>query len=499
MSSPVWNRDLIPFRGCYLPGLQVIPKTNTAVQEGCNNIQAPLDITLLTAVSAMSTCIQGGFNVLAPYGKELPTSLWILGVADPGERKDSVTHNFYAGYSRIREEQRHEYKKDHKIWKVKKISWNKRYQLLKKSIELKLINGESVESEEAALEKLIDEEPVEPFDALLILEDTTPAAIIDQVAKAGGYIAIVTAEGATFFQGKAAENLAFLNTAWTGTWTNIVRKNAKPIELSDPRVALLILVQPSVVIEYLKKKGAESRGNGWWSRVLLFKSQSTQGYRELSAGEISTVGREWFAERVHALANESIHISRDDTLNRHVVVLSRAAEVRWREVAREIERQIRPGGRFDCASDHASKLAENILRLAAVLHIFEGLEGEISAEVIEVAVGICFYCSDQFLQLFTGPSQEEVEMQLLFQWVQFELARGRRYILRNNVMNHGPSAVRKTKGMARAIDRLIFDGVIAEFEVQRGRVTKALDLNPRQYFDKSIAIQALNLPEIYRM
>lgn len=47
----------------------------------------------------------------------------------------------------------------------------------------------------------------------------------------------------------------------------------------------------------------------------------------------------------------------------------------WVQVANEIERQMGPGGYFEACPDHGSKLAENVARVAALIHLFENEKG----------------------------------------------------------------------------------------------------------------------------
>ncbi|MBV6121144.1 YfjI family protein [Pseudomonas aeruginosa] len=494
MSWSVGVGSALPLPGSPLPTLEALPIFSRAITEGHSAIQVPLDMAVISGLGAMAAAVQGCCDVMAPFDKILPTALWLAGFAGSGERKDALHSYFFRGFTQLRKEVHHRYKEDHKSWRAKKAIWARRLRHLERKIDERLNAGMSTDEEEVQLASCLEQEPIEPVDCLLILEDATPAAVVEQVAQSGGHVAIVSAEGAAFLLGRASENLAFLNTAWSGTPTSIVRKTTGAIEVPEPRITILTLIQPSVMLEYMQKKGEKSRGIGLWARFLVCYPQSMLGHRDPGCCIPPSEAREAFAERIYGLAAESVSIARDTGRSRRVVRLGQAAELLWRDVAREIEVNLRPGGRFERAPDHASKLAENILRLAAVMHAFEGFEGDISLEVLKVAIGVCFHFSDEFLRLFCGPSQEEQDMYVLHAWLGCLCKDGRRYVKKNDVRRNIRGFLRQDKRMYRALAGLIHSGAVREFDAKGFH---CLDLEPWLPFDAAAASYQIELPIFY--
>lgn len=74
-----------------------------------------------------------------------------------------------------------------------------------------------------------------------------------------------------------------------------------------------------------------------------------------------------------------------------------------------------PEGVFEHAKDHASKLPENIARLAALIHSFDDLsEEEISLDTLLEAIDLVAYFSKEFMKVFSAPPKYEVDADNLF-------------------------------------------------------------------------------------
>lgn len=112
-------------------------------------------------------------------------------------------------------------------------------------------------------------------------------------------------------------------------------------------------------------------------------------------------------------------------------------------MANEIEREIRFGGRFEGFGDHASKLADNIARMAVLLHCAEfGLKGEVSLATLNDAILLCFWFSNEFVRLFRAPSEEQRDYLSLQDWFNQKRAEGYRYLRKNHVRKYCPNALR---------------------------------------------------------
>tara|TARA_R100001440_G_scaffold33334_1_gene52255 strand:- start:2 stop:628 length:627 start_codon:yes stop_codon:yes gene_type:complete len=150
-------------------------------------------------------------------------------------------------------------------------------------------------------------------------------------------------------------------------------------------------------------------------------------------------------------------------VEREEIRFAEEAAAEWYKLADRIEIAIRSGGEFEKASDHASKLGENIARVAALLHYFEGDGDVISVETLNVAADICAECSHDFLQLFVPPPEEvrdAVELDKLINRMRDD---GLRFIRRTYLHKRCPNAQRTGGRFFRALDVLLREGVIRSY------------------------------------
>lgn len=85
------------------------------------------------------------------------------------------------------------------------------------------------------------------------------------------------------------------------------------------------------------------------------------------------------------------------------------------ELVKKCNQPLAPGGMYECAKDHASKVPENIARVAALTHCFEHPDDfEISVESLWLAVELLSYFSRDFLRVFCPPPKYVLDAQELW-------------------------------------------------------------------------------------
>lgn len=78
----------------YFPIHALPPVIRDAVFEVQGNVKAPIAMIASSAFSAMSLAIQGIVDIRLPIGQVRPVSLFLITVADSGERKTGVDQLF---------------------------------------------------------------------------------------------------------------------------------------------------------------------------------------------------------------------------------------------------------------------------------------------------------------------------------------------------------------------------------------------------------------------
>ncbi|MEI7000729.1 DUF3987 domain-containing protein, partial [Klebsiella pneumoniae] len=74
----------------------------------------------------------------------------------------------------------------------------------------------------------------------------------------------------------------------------------------------------------------------------------------------------------------------------------------------QVETEMRLLGFLSDFKDYASKIAENMARIAALLHYFNGDEGDVSLTAAEAAIEISAWYVDEYIKLFS--KQQELDM-----------------------------------------------------------------------------------------
>lgn len=178
-------------------------------------------------------------------------------------------------------------------------------------------------------------------------------------------------------------------------------------------------------------------------------------------------------------------------MERKIVIFSDEAKDLWLNISNDIEFKMAPGGIYENARDHASKLAEIIARTAANIHYFEhDFDSKISVESLRTAIDLVSYYSFHFLNNFCPPPMEVILGQKLALWLNSYRDRGCRYIKKNKVLQLGPPMLRKSKNLNDALNELLSNRLIDVFDYN---TTVVIDLYPGAPYDRIIFERDMNL------
>lgn len=480
-----YNKSYFPKSDGYFPQLTGNTLLNKAVREGCVNSQAPESMVYLTALCSAALASQGLADVKLPTGSRRPISLMGLTIADSGERKSTVDNQFNKGAKAFEDKESEKYQKELGKHTLKEELHKDKAASIKKSLDL----NDDKESEQAFELLLAHNEnaPVKPTMPKLFYEDTTPDALTLGLSENLPNAFFGSSEGGNIFNGRALPKTSILNAIWSGDDMSVDRKVAKSFKLSGVRLTIHIMIQPCILGRYMEKTKGEARDSGLFSRALVCAPHSNCGNRQVREVEYSTDSLDEFNSRVAKLLLDSYSL--DSHTDRRVASLSAEAKRVWIDVANDIEINMQPNGLYSNAKDHASKLAENIARVAAVIHCFEySLDEEISANSLWEAINLVSYFSGQFMSVFSAPPKYVTDAQNLMQWLGVYADSGVRYLKRNNILQFGPAGTRKKKDLEAALEYLRPNGDIL---VIKSRNTKVIDLWPQYDFDAAKLSQDL--------
>lgn len=431
------------------------PILNAIVDEVENNVMAPRGLILSSALTAIAVVSQGLIDVRKPNGQVVPTSLMVLTIADSGERKSTVENVFLGPLRDFQRQQRSVYQHELQQWQVRHDIWIAQRKALLKDITKKSSLGQPTQDEEQLMSTHQVTEPLRPKEFKLLYEDSTSEALFFGLYQNLPTAGLTSSEGGGVLGGRAFNDLSKMNSIWSGDSISVERKTAQSFVLNEARLTVSIMAQVSAVNGYMASRGEMARGSGLWARFLVCHPQSTQGRRVSHNNTQSQEHYGSFTQRLTELLQQNVKLLQESAFEKHVVAFTSEASMRWLQIANQIELDIRPGFQFEGAGDHASKLADNIARVAALFHYFEKLDGGISLETLTAAVEFCASCSTDFLSLFMPPTQQSLDADELDNWLNRFRSSGQRSVRKNDIRQRCPAKLRDSGRLDRALDILL--------------------------------------------
>ncbi|TVP12294.1 YfjI family protein [Shewanella sp. KCT] len=460
-----------------LPNLPSSSLLARAIDESRQITKAPDGMILLTALSAIATALQGLIDVETPVGQNCPVSLMALTIAESGERKSTVQNLFTEGMKEHQKNREQQFQQALIKYEVELEAYKERKRNIKKGA--KKLSEEKLPEFMQALAECELCKPTKPVSPKFTYEDCTIEALLDGLSRSSANAYLTTSEGAVVLNSRAMANTSYINSLWSGDDISIDRKSSDSFTLRNVRLSVHIMSQLCVVQRFLKGSRDDPRGTGFLARFFVCAPFSTCGSREICGVVHQRNSIKEFNQKIASLLTNVSEMS--DLQARTTVRFSAEAKECWIGICNDVERKMACGGIYEMARDHASKIPENVARLAALTHFFEHpLDSEISKDSLCLAAELVSYFSWHFMHLFCGPSEDELNAEQLRIWLQNYINSGRRYIKRNYILQYGPNCIRKKDKFERAFLILLSSFGMVEFPFKNAKV---IDLLPQFPYD----------------
>ena len=365
-----------------------------AVQEVAGFVKAPIPLIATSALAALSLAIQAHTDVERADKLAGPCGLFLLAIADSGERK-STCDGFFT--SAIKDYQAREqeaakplitaYKSEHEAWEAQRNG-------LKEKIKALAKEGKPSAVQVQDLRNLDQDEPAAPRVPRLIYGDATPEALTYALAKQWPSGGIVSSEAGIVFgshgMGKdsAMRNLSALNQLWDGATLPADRRSSESFTVRGARLTMALQVQEATLRAFFSNTKGLARGSGFLARFLVSWPASTQGTRNFTEAPTNWPALAAFNNRLKAILDRAAPIDDDGGLTPAMLKLSPAAKSAWVTFHDAIESELSTGRELYDVRDVASKTADNAARLAALFHTFTGNIGPIDIEAMESAARV---------------------------------------------------------------------------------------------------------------
>jgi putative DNA primase/helicase len=434
-----------------------------AAEEVVGFVKAPMPLIAVSAMAALSLAIQAHVDVERAERLTGPTGLFMLAIADSGERK-STCDGFFTKSIRDYEAQAQEdakplvkeYETDLEIWEAKRAGLKERIKVLSK-------DGKPSTKEERELHDLDQSVPVAPRVPRLIYGDATPEALQHSLAKRWPSGGVVSSEAGSVFgshgMGKESvmRNLAALNQLWDGASLPVERRSSESYTVRGARLTMALQIQESTLSAFFDSSKGLARGTGFLARFLVSWPASTQGMRPFTEAPTNWPALAAFNDRMAAILARPVPIDEEGALAPAMLKLSPEAKAAWVILHDQIEAMLLSGGELYDVRDVASKTADNAARLAALFHVFEGHMGPIGIDSMEAGACIAAWHLNEarrFLGELSMPSDLANPMRLEAWLVDYCRREKTEKVSTRAIQQYGPSGLRDKETARAAIAEL---------------------------------------------
>lgn len=422
----------------------------------------------ISALSAMSLVCQGLIKVQRLEKLISPVSLFMLSIQPSGERKSAVNSSIFKGVYRFIEETTERLAEEKSRHAARYSVWSATKRGLMNALRRKIESGDAGSDIAEQLEAHILLEPRPPKLVKLIHENTTPSALLRNLVEAYPTTALISDEALVVLKNGGLSDVGTLNKLWDGGRIEMDRISTGATVISESALTVALFLQNGVFQQLMRDKGDLLRHSGFLARCFVIEPCPMAGSRLLAykvAADDNAL--QWFWNRCTELLRMQIPKDGTPPPEKTVLTFSPEAQALWMRHHDEVEQMLLPNGALAIHPDFGSKHVDKVARLAALLHFFEGYEGDISYTTLDQAINLGLWFGNEFIRLFSPPlehSQEQMDANLLLKWLtdQFHSQRICCWY-RNLVRQFGPNPLRNKARLEAALDLLEYQQFIAQY------------------------------------
>jgi putative DNA primase/helicase len=365
-----------------------------AVEEVAGFVKAPVPMVASCALASLSVAAQAHADVQRAEKLKRPVGLYLLTIADSGERKSTCDGFFSRAIREWDAAQAEAAKPAQTAYRAAIEAWEARRSGIKDAIRSAAKRQKSTASLQTELRDLEQEKPEAPRVPRLLYGDATPESLAYGLARQWPCGGVLSAEAGIVFGGHAMgresvmRNLALLNVLWDGDPLTVDRRTSESFTIRGARLTVALQVQEPTLREFFTRSGALARGSGFLARFLIAWPESTQGRRPFTEAPDKWPALSAFNQRIAALLEHPAPVDGGGGLCPTALSLTPEAKAAWVEYHDTIERELASGGELYDVRDVASKSADNAVRLAALFQMFSGTVGAVGIEAFESAAPI---------------------------------------------------------------------------------------------------------------
>lgn len=434
------------------------------ITEAAQKYQAPPEMIFQSCLSGISLASQPLYKVKRYDGAVTQVAVWMLCIATSGIRKTSIDRHFMTIFDD-----------------------------LKKGIDEAALLNESVSDNEA--EKL-----PKSIKRKFKYSDATPQAVAHGLSQwASG--ALISNEAGGLLNSRTTSNLSMFNMIWDGQPYEVDRVSCESLSLENVYLTLNLMVQRKIFQKFLIKNGQFSRDSGFSARVLqsLIDEDNYIGTRfedpRNIGAPVNLPELDKYLSRIQELVKQSL--TPDQLLINEPAILNFdwQAKRACLDFYNEIEFAMQKFQPLADIRDAGSKALDNMCRIAALFHIYDGAHGEITESSVQRAIEVICWYLNTFKYLYGQRAiQQNVipDFLILENWIVKQLIKSpTQWALSKNTMRKNCSPLSKDKRFDHALNHLLFDQKVL---MQKNGNADFVTFNP-SYFQGLVNQQITQQPQ----
>jgi len=390
----------------------------------------PVDLPAMVALGAVATLTARGVSGQPKPDWIAPANLYVAVVAGVGEAKTPVFNALMGPLYALEADYRERRAHDLNLAKATKAAADKAVQ----RAQDRLAKGQGTIADLASAVLAADAVKV-PNELRLVTNEPTPEALIQLCDRTGGTVAVVSDEGGEIFQLMSRyvmgnkSNLGVYLKGYDAQAYRSDRVGRDEIIIDRLTLTVALTLQPSVLIEIADDRA--NRDRGLVGRFLIVQPESHVGYRPSYRPSVpDAVSTNW-ESLLRDIAGRALDRSEPVVLS-----LSPEAERFFNNWFSFVETRLRPDtGDLRYCVDWANKAQGHVLRLAAVLHVAQGMpdprlparvqvsglpDTTISFNMMYAACTLWEYCAEHAIHLFDqmGARPETQVAKKVLRWLE---------------------------------------------------------------------------------
>ena len=426
--------------------------------------EAPMAICCSSLLAAASLAAQAHVDVVVD-GRVSPSSLYVMTIADSGERKTTVDNAVLIPHRSHEKKEWVAHLEKAQSVKIEAAIYNSQREAIIKD------NGKYKTKEEKLIAIGLLSKPEELKRPYMIFEDATIEALIKRLSRDRPSVGLFSAEGGMFLTGHSMQKelmlrtIASLSKLWDGKAVDrdTISDFDDTIPLYGRRLAAHFMIQPRMAMQILGNTSMQSQGV--LSRFLISWPDSTIGTRfgVRSVKMNQSVNAGTYYARMTKILEERLPIE-DGKLGelkpRQLQLSMRAREI-WGTFNNSIEKRMGKDGDLRMLVAFCNKSGEQAARIAAVLTLVDNVNAtQIDGDQMRQAVSIMHYYVSEVSRVFCQGSvgDDLRHAQELLDWIYQQ--EGRKHVYPSMVYQYGPPLFRTREKAIKALETLETHGYL---------------------------------------